>query len=93
MATTATRTRSDRPTSMLPLKCRFGCDEVVGIFYMPAGCVCYHDPVQALCGQHAISAQSTGPITCILPLIVGLWPSWLPPVTDLFNCESKIEGS
>jgi hypothetical protein len=52
------------------LKCRFGCEHVVGIFYIPDGCVCWPDPVQALCGQHAIKSQSFGPIQ----LIVGEWP-------------------
>ena len=48
------------------LRCRFGCDEVVGIFAIPEGCVCWSDPVQALCGQHALKAQSTGAITCVV---------------------------
>lgn len=45
------------------LKCRFECDSpVVGIYHVPEGCWCWRDPVQALCGQHAITAESTGPI-------------------------------
>lgn len=55
------------------LKCRFGCDEVVGLFHVPQGCVCWTDPVQALCGQHAERAQSSGSIT----LIAGAWPESL----------------
>jgi hypothetical protein len=40
------------------LKCRFGCDAaVVGIYHAPQGCVCWPDPVQALCAQHAIKAD------------------------------------
>jgi hypothetical protein len=35
------------------LTCRFGCKSpVVGVFHVPAGCVCWRDPVQALCAQH-----------------------------------------
>jgi hypothetical protein len=49
------------------LTCRFGCKSpVVGVFHVPAGCVCWRDPVQALCAQHANKVQSTGPITCLL---------------------------
>lgn len=48
------------------LKCRFGCDGPTGVYYMPKGCICWSDPVQALCAQHAEKAESTGPIYCIL---------------------------
>lgn len=48
------------------LRCRFGCDEVVGIFSVPDGCICWADPLQALCSQHAIKAQSGGPIICVI---------------------------
>lgn len=37
------------------LKCRHGCAHpVVGLYRAPDGCLCFPDPVQALCGQHAI---------------------------------------
>ena len=40
------------------LPCRFGCHEpAVGLFWLPRGCVCYPDQIQALCAQHAISAE------------------------------------
>jgi hypothetical protein len=52
------------------IKCRFGCEEVIGLFHVPDGCHCWPDPVQALCGQHAITIESAGPIT----LIAGKWP-------------------
>lgn len=42
------------------MKCRFGCDEVFGIYYVPEGCVCWSDPVQALCAQHAYKIASAG---------------------------------
>jgi hypothetical protein len=49
------------------LKCRFGCgDPPVGIFHVPQGCVCFTDPLQALCLHHSERAQSEGPITCLL---------------------------
>jgi hypothetical protein len=36
------------------LRCRHGCESrVVGIFHAPGGCICFDDPVQALCAQHA----------------------------------------
>lgn len=49
------------------IKCRFGCDSpVVGIFHAPAGCICWRDPVQALCAQHAVTMESTGPVACVM---------------------------
>jgi len=39
---------------------------VVGIYAIPEGCWCFDDPVQALCLQHTISAQSNGPIYTIV---------------------------
>jgi hypothetical protein len=50
------------------LKCRFGCDDPVGVYHIPAGCVCWTDPVQALCWQHADKAQSQGPMELLLDL-------------------------
>lgn len=48
------------------LRCRFNHDAaVVGLFFMPKGCVCWPDPVQALCRQHLIKAESTGSIEVI----------------------------
>lgn len=49
------------------LACRFSCDDpVVGIYYIPEGCWCWPDPVQALCAQHAIKVESTGEIICLI---------------------------
>jgi hypothetical protein len=49
------------------VKCRFGCDDpVVGIYHIPEGCWCWKDPIQALCGQHALKVQSTGPIEALI---------------------------
>lgn len=58
-----------RPTAreeLAGLKCRFGCDHPVGIYSTPEGCVCWPDPVQALCAQHANEIESTGPVTLII---------------------------
>lgn len=40
-----------------PIPCRFGCEDSLGLFYFPAGCVCYGDPIQALCLDHAIKCE------------------------------------
>ncbi|MGI0080494.1 MAG: hypothetical protein ACRECH_12830, partial [Nitrososphaerales archaeon] len=40
----------------LMLMCHFGCDEVIGLFYFPQGCVCFTDQFQYLCLQHAYNA-------------------------------------
>jgi hypothetical protein len=55
-----------RKAQLAQLRCRFGCDAPVGIFHVPAGCLCWPDPVQALCAQHAVTAESAGPITCLI---------------------------
>lgn len=34
------------------LKCRHGCDDPIGVFYVPEGCSCFEDKIQALCDQH-----------------------------------------
>jgi hypothetical protein len=51
---------------MAKVQCRFGCRAPIGIFHVPAGCICFADPVQALCMQHLVKAESCGPITCIV---------------------------
>lgn len=53
------------------LRCRFGCEDgPVGIYHVPEGCVCWEDPIQALCQQHVLRAQSVGPIDCIVDLTI-----------------------
>ena len=60
------KTSKDR---LAQLKCRFGCDSpVVGIFYAKEGCLCWNDPVQALCDQHAINMESEGEVVCVVDL-------------------------
>lgn len=51
--------------------CRFpSCNEpAVAIWETPEGCICWTDPVQALCWQHGAEVQSTGPIRMICRLI------------------------
>jgi hypothetical protein len=53
------------------IKCRFGCYHPVGIYHVPEGCICWKDPIQALCAQHLITAESEGPITLIKDLSDG----------------------
>lgn len=48
------------------IKCRFGCNHPIGLFHVPQGCICWTDPVQALCPQHFITAESNGPVTEIV---------------------------
>jgi hypothetical protein len=49
------------------LQCRFPhAAPVVGLFQIPAGCLCWLDPIQALCRQHLITAESAGPIEVIV---------------------------
>lgn len=53
------------------IKCRFGCDAPIGIFHVPEGCICWRDPVQALCGQHLYKAESMGSVICIVDFMEG----------------------
>jgi hypothetical protein len=57
---------------MEPIPCRFaekGCQsEAAEVIYVPQGCHCWPDPVQALCEQHLITAESDGPITLVKDL-------------------------
>ena len=52
------------------LTCRFGCDParnpVAGLYHAPDGCICYPDPVQALCAAHAIKGQQNNDMTPII---------------------------
>jgi len=48
------------------ITCRFGCaSPVVGIYWMPRGCVCHADQLQALCAQHALKATPLGDMLLI----------------------------
>jgi hypothetical protein len=58
-------------TPEVTLKCRFGCEHPVGIYHVPEGCICWRDPVQALCAQHFMTAESEGPISLLLDLSEG----------------------
>lgn len=41
------------PVVRATLPCRFGCREpAAAIVHYPAACICFADPVQALCRQH-----------------------------------------
>lgn len=55
--------------------CRLCDAEAVGIYHLPKGCVCAADPVQALCAQHACSAEP----------LAGMWPILEPAQADEAN--------
>lgn len=54
------------------IDCRFaelGCrSPAAEIVHVPIGCVCWDDPIQALCHQHLLTIESRGPIETILVL-------------------------
>lgn len=56
-----------------PVACRFadkGCkDPAYAVFYMPDGCVCYKDPVQALCQQHIATMETIGSALLLLEFV------------------------
>jgi hypothetical protein len=52
------------------LKCRHRHDAIAtGLYYIPEGCNCFPDPIQALCEQHFITCHSTGPIETIARIL------------------------
>jgi hypothetical protein len=54
-------------TDRRQIKCRHRHDALATVlYYIPEGCNCFPDPVQALCEQHAIKCHSTGPIVKIM---------------------------
>lgn len=58
------------------IKCRFGCKNPIGIFYVPNGYISWKDPIQALCAQHFITAESEGNIKIIFDLTKILSIDW-----------------
>jgi len=58
-------------SSVSEVRCRFGCANPVGVYHVPEGCICWSDPVQALCAQHFLTAESNGPISLLLDLSGG----------------------
>jgi len=49
------------------LRCRHGCDHpVVGLYHAPDGCICFPDPVQALCNQHAVKGMQNNDMTILI---------------------------
>lgn len=62
------------------VKCKFGCkDPVAAIAYMPEGCVCWRDPVQALCAHHLNRAQTNGSMSILVDLRGESWAKLKPP--------------
>jgi hypothetical protein len=49
------------------LRCRFGCDHpVAGLYFAPFGCICFPDPVQALCSQHAVKGLQNNDMVLLI---------------------------
>jgi hypothetical protein len=45
--------KEDKQSSKMTDKCIFGCDEPVGVFFLPGGCACFpDDQLQLLCEPH-----------------------------------------
>src|SRR5262245_47914321 len=64
------------PQAGAALKCRHGCDAPVrAVVYASEGCLCFTDPVQALCAQHYEKMASAGPIE----MVVDFWAA-APPL-------------
>lgn len=57
-------------TSWVDVHCRFDrCNGApVAIIHAPLGCLCWRDPIQALCAQHLEGVESVGPITILIDL-------------------------
>jgi len=53
-----------------PIQCRLCDDLATQIWYVPGGCVCATDPVQALCSQHGIKMEPLTSATMIFTLKV-----------------------
>ena len=56
------------PCHFAELGCKSPAAEIV---YVPEGCICWPDPVQALCEQHLLTLETTGPTTTIVRLDDG----------------------
>jgi hypothetical protein len=73
----------------LDIRCRFGDHApAVGIYWVPKGCICWPDPVQALCMQHFLTAESTGDIIRIVDLEApkpSYWPAHWASGKDLYD--------
>lgn len=68
---------------MINIHCRFGCEEVIGIYSIPEGCLCFpDDKEQALCAQHLYKAESSGPIEKLF--------DWPPPPKSYAAPKGKI---
>lgn len=87
------------------IECRLCGAPAVGIYYMPRGCACASDPMQALCAQHVHSAEPLEGMwfvptahrlrSQLLPLIVELYdkPWHHTPATVAKQLESLIAES
>lgn len=65
--------RSTTPTGGIPIipdghshvRCIHGCADAVMVVYVPRGCNCRSEPIQAVCEQHWNTMDSNGPIQVI----------------------------
>ena len=49
------------------LRCRHGdSNPVAGLYHAPEGCICFPDPVQALCSQHAVKCMQNNAMYLIV---------------------------
>jgi hypothetical protein len=58
------------PNPIVP--CRLCGEPAAHIWYLPRGCVCAPDPVQALCHQHGVKAEDLAGKWIIVPNINAL---------------------
>lgn len=66
------------------VRCRFGCTDMpIGIYHVPEGCICYRDPIQALCAHHFSRAQSEGHIIWLIARFAkGITVGWQGAKSD-----------
>jgi hypothetical protein len=73
------------------IACRFaatGCrSPAAEIVYVPEGCICWRDPVQALCEQHLITLETSGPAATLLDLREPT-----KELTDALRLEERAAG-
>lgn len=82
--------RSADQETFAAVKCRFGCEAPIGIYHVPAGCVCWPDPVQALCEQHVVTAESIGPVRLLVDLRIS--KNDLPLIDEALHSLEIIES-
>lgn len=64
------------------VKCRHGCDDPCGIYYVPDGCNCFSDPIQALCAQHLVKLPDVPCIWLVKRIVKGISVGWQEQKTE-----------